>query len=116
MFLFFGKIIEAELLPDSSHLVAGKPGDGSGSVLLVLPNPGVSNYLSQTTILLLPCHSNPSIRMPFDGKFRHNFKIFSFLAIFLIFSLILGLFSILCHSSLLIPIKKPHDEHLIQAS
>src|SRR5512136_806859 len=39
-----------------------------------------------------------------------------FHAIFLIFSLILGLFSIRCQSSLLIPIKKSQDEHLIQAS
>jgi len=44
--------------------------------------------------------------------FRSSF----FSAIFLIFCSKLGLFFIRCQSALLIPIKKPQDEHFIQAS
>ena len=39
-----------------------------------------------------------------------------FMAIFFIFSPRLGLLSIRCHSSLLIPIKKPQSGHFVQAS
>ena len=50
---------------------------------------------------------------------KFHFSLFTIpfsIAIFLIFLFKLGLFSIRCHSSLLIPMKKPHDEHLTHAS